>query len=217
MNNIQPWEYTRIVGNPVAALAIVGAPQVGATLSCTVGALSAFTYTVTSQDMAQVDPTFTAATNFCNAFNAVNAASYIASPQPAVVWPQTTIGSGPRQWQIAFVAPTSNAFTIVPAGTNGLVSYVISQGNIPNPSATFKEDNVTAVGYLSLCDYLESKIATASDLMKFSKADVVDFRPDEMQIREALYNKWCERLADVWGIPLYPMGGPGGANTGLTQ
>lgn len=216
MNNIQPWEYTRIVGIPAAAQAVLGTIQVGSTIGCTVAALSPVVYTVQSADLTAPDPTFSAVQNFCNAFNAAHGSSFIASPQPAVVWPQTTVSAGPKQWQIAFVSSTTAAFTIAPTGTNGLLAYVVSQGNTPNPSAAFKEDAVTAVGYLSICDYLEGKIATSSDLMKFSKADVVGFRPDEMDARDNLYQYWRQRLADVWGIPLYPMGGTGGMATGFS-
>jgi hypothetical protein len=83
---------------------------------------------------------------------------------------------------------------------------------------TFQDDSVTCTGYLSICDYLEGKIAQASDLMKYSTADVVTFRRDETQARGALYNVWRKRMADFFGIPIYPMaavGRFGGANTGL--
>lgn len=216
MNQIQPWEYTRIVGIPAAGAAVLGTIQVGATVSVTVGALSIYTYTVQSSDLLAPDPTFSALNNFCNGFNAINGASYIASPQPAVVWPMTTVSAGPKEWQLAFVSAVATPFNIVASGSNGLIAYVTAQGLAPKPSATFNEDSETLNGYLNILDYLEGKIATASDLMKFSVADVVNFRPDEMGARAGLYEFWRNRLASVWGIPLYPMGGVGGLQTGLS-
>jgi hypothetical protein len=219
MNTLQPHEYARLTGTPTAALALSGTASVGATISATVGALSAFTYTVTSADMVAPDPVLAACTNFANAFNAANGTQFIATQQPSVVFPVTTIGAGPAQWQLAFVSTGTSAFAVSTVSSGGIVSYVVMQGALPKPSVTFSDDSLTCVGYLGICDYLEGKTAQASDLSKFSKADVVSFRPDEMQYREAMYKGWRKRLADFFGIPLYPMpstGTFGGANTGLT-
>lgn len=218
MNNLQPWEYGRIVGSPVAAFA-VSAPigiAAGNTISCTVGALGNFSYTVTSADMAAEDPVFSACQNFANAFNAVNGASYVASAQPTVAWPITTRAQiGQPTWQITFISTGSTAFTIAPSST-GVVSTVTAQGAAPMPTVTFSEDNTTATGYLAICDYLQARTATASDLAKFSKADVVTFRYDEIGYREAIYRNWRQKLADYFGIPLFPMKNSGpNSKTGL--
>lgn len=219
MNQLQPWEYGHIVGSPVAALSVMGTPRVGATISATVGALAQYTYTMTSQDMSNADPVFSACQNFANGFNALNGASYIAQAQPSVVFPITAIGAGPQQWQICFISTGNAAFTFTTTATSGLVTTIVSQGNAPTPTMTFADDNKTCTGYLQICDYLQAKIANASDLAKYSKADVVEFRQNELGYREAIYKNWRQKLADYLGIPLYPMqpvGRFGGANTGLT-
>ena len=219
MNKLQPHEYARLTGTPTAAVAIMGSAAVGNTITLTVGVLSPFVYTVTSGDASNSDPVLSALTNCAGQFNQLNGSQYIATQQPSVVFPTTTIGAGPREWQLAFVSTGTAAFTVSIAVTGGLSAYVALQGGIPKPTVTFNDDAITCVGYLNICDYLEGKTAQASDLIKYSKADVVDFRRDEMQARNALYKMWRLRLADFFGIPLYPMpsiGQFGGANTGLT-
>lgn len=217
MNRLQPHEYARITGTPTAAVAFTGSVVAGNTITATVGALAAFTYTVTSSDALNADPVLTALTNFSNAFNQANGTQYIAFPQPSVVAPQSLIGASPRQWQLAFVTTGTTAFTVSVTATGSLAPYVALQGVVPKPSMTFK-DGTTATGYLNVCDYLESAIATASDQMKYTRADVVEYRQNQPQARQALYLMWCNKLADYLGIPRKPMQGVGrygGSGTGL--
>jgi hypothetical protein len=220
MNNLQPNEYAKITGTPTAASAVYGGVQVGNTLSVTINQNSPIVYTVQPSDLLAPDPVLSAVQNIANLINQTVGSQWIASAQPAVTYSPTAVAPGPKTWQLAVIAAPTNqeAFTIAVSGTGGLIGYVVLQGALPNPQQTFNDDGMTAVGYLAICDYLESKTAISSDLMKYTQADVVTLRRDELGARDGLYMYWRRRLADVFGIPLYPMqpvANFGGANTGL--
>jgi hypothetical protein len=222
MNTLQPHEYARITGTPTGAMQILsnGLPNIGDTLSVTVNALPAVVYAVTASDLSAHDPVLSAATNFAAKVIQTIGTTVLAFSQPAVVFPVTTFGSGPAAWQVAFSGAVPGAtFTIATSGTGNLTAFPILQGVLPSPSVTFQEDGTIATGYLQICDYLEGKMATSSDLMKFSVAGGTSLRADETQVREMLYMRWCKRLATYFGVPVRPMqavGRFGGANTGLT-
>lgn len=231
-NNLQPWEIAGLVGLPTASNMFAGTNiQPGDTLTVTItpGVVPTVpivtTYTVTSQDMqgvnpyGQVDPFYTAATNAANAVTANCLGRFIATSQPTVVWPQNAPGVGQSQWQMAYQAQIpDDIFSVAVAFSGGIYAVTTSQGTRPYPRNTFAEDGVSVSGYIDICNYLESAIARTSDIIKFSKADVVDIRQDEMEARASLYDFWCERIAEVLGIPLYPLSASsnfGGRNTGL--
>lgn len=231
-NNLQPWEIAGLVGLPTASNMFSGTDiQPGDTLTVTITPSVAPTtpivtlYTVTPQDMqgqnpyGQVDPFYTAATNAANAVTANCGGRFTATSQPSVTWPQTTPGVGQSPWQMAYQAQNADdLFALAVAYTGGIYAVVTSQGVRPWPRNTFAEDGVTVSGYIETCNYLESAIMRTSDLIKFPKADVVNIRQDEMEARASLYDYWCERIAEVLGIPLYPLGASsnfGGRNTGL--
>lgn len=218
MNKLQPHEYARIVGVPTAALALYGTPQVGDTLTATIAPNAPVVYTVQASDLLAPDPNLVIVGNFAKLWNQTLGFAFIAQAQPPLTYPTSTVGWGPQTWQLAFVGTAETAFTFTASTTGGMVTYPILQGALPWPKVTFVEDALTVHGYLNILDYLESKAATSSDLMKFSKADVVDFRRDELGAREKLYHVWRKKLAAVFGIPLSPLppvSNFGGSPTGL--
>ncbi len=178
-------------------------------------------YTITSSDAGAADPVLSIATNAANLISATLPSLVNASAQPTIVFPITTIGRSPSQWQVTLSSTSGSAFTVAISGSTGNpYAYVSLQGVLPRPSYTFVEDSYTATGYLPILDYLESKVAGSSDLMKFSTADVVDFRRDEMNARSALYYWWKKRLSSVFGVPIKPLpsvGRFGGSGTGLSM
>jgi hypothetical protein len=201
------------------------------TVTPTGGSPISATYTVVPSDLeglnpyGQVDPVYTVANNAANALTQASGGAILALPQPCVIWPQTTPGVGPPQWQMSYnnqaqssqgVPPVPFTLSVTPSG--GLISTIVQQGVQPNPIVTFQEDGVTASGYIAICNYLEQRIALASDLIKFTKADVVLIRQDEREARADIYDYYCERIAEVMGIPLYPLAASsnfGGKNTGM--
>lgn len=229
-NNLQPYEVAELIGLPTASNILGGTAvrvgdQIAIIVTPTGGAPISSTYTVTPEDLTglnpygQVDPFYTVATNAAALVTKNTGALVIGTSQPTVTWPQTTPGVGPPQWQMAYSAQNpSVTFTISLATTGALYAYPLTQGVQPNPVITFAEDQVTASGYIAICNYLEQRVALTSDIIKFTKADVVNIRQDEMEARAALYDYWRQRLADVMGVPLYPVEAAsnfGGRNTGM--
>lgn len=228
MNNLQPYELASITGNPTASNTVYAAgngPHVGDTLVITINT-SAVTYTVQSSDFqgtnpdGVVDPMYTIVNNAAAAVTQQLSSLVVALPQPAVTYPSTFAGAGPMQWQMAYSSTNGQPFTLAVASTGNLLAYPLTQGVSPSPTITFLDDSVTATGYVPICDYLEQNTAQASSLVKFTKADVVNFRQDELAARDQIYEYWRQRLADVFGIPLYsvpPVANFGGVSTGMEQ
>lgn len=220
MNNLQPWEISSIVGLPIASAQISGTAVPGQMITAVVAG-AAVAYTVQSSDLANGAPIMSVVQNLANAINAQNL-GFSASAQPAVSYPVSAVGATSPYWQLAIVSTLGVVFSLSLTLSTGSTLYaaVTSQGVAPRPFYTFTDDNFTATGYLAICDYLESKVGSASDLSsKYHVADVVTFRRDELTARDDNYHWWRQKLADVFGIPLYPMqpvSGFGGSNTGLT-
>jgi hypothetical protein len=220
MNMLQPFEFATITGTPTASLSLMqnGTILAGGTITISVNSIPVI-YTITSADASAPDPVLSIATNASNLISATLPSLVIASAQPTIVFPITTIGRSPSQWQVTLSSTNDSTFTVAISGSTGNpYAYVSLQGIMPKPSYTFVEDSYTATGYLPILDYLESKVAGSSDLMKFSKADVVDFRRDEMGARSGLYWWWKKRLSTVFGVPIRPLpmvGRFGGSGTNL--
>lgn len=218
MNNLQPFEEAALTGVPTGAAILYGTPAAGNTVTLTVNALAPLTYTVTAADALATDPLGSVAQNLSIAIaaSATYAPIVRAAYAPSIKQPYTTSSGVNSTLILQSTSAATFTFTCAFSGATSFVSYL--QGVLPQPSTTFTEDSVTATGYVAICDYLESKVATASDLMKFTKADVVNFNRDETGSRMGLYRLWRKRLAEFLGVPLYPMGAAGvhgGGGTGL--
>jgi hypothetical protein len=218
MNNLQPWEASSIIGLPIASAQFSGLAQAGQVITAVVAGITT-TYTVQSSDVQASAPVEAVVQNIAAAINGTTA-GFNASAQPAVSYPVTAVGATSPYWQLAVTSTLGIPFAIsITVSSGTLYAVVTAQGLAPRPFYTFTDDSYTATGYIAICDYLESKVGAASDLSsKYSVADVVTFRRDELAARDQNYQWWRQKLADVFGIPLYPMqpvSGFGGNNTGL--
>ena len=228
MNNLQPYELASITGNPTAsntAYAAGTGPNIGDTITITINT-SPVTYTVQPSDFQSLnpygvpDPMYSIVNNAAAAVTQQLSSLVVGLPQPAVTYPQNYVGAGPMQWQMAYSSTNGQPFTLAVASTGNILAYPLTQGVSVSPTITFLDTNVTATGYVAICDYLEQNTAQASSLVKVTKADVVDFRQDELAARDQIYEYWRQRLADVFGIPLYsvpPVANFGGVSTGMEQ
>ena len=222
MNKLQPFEFASITGTPTGSLSLLQSGPIvsGGTITVAVNGIP-IVYTITPEDAIASDPVFSIVTNAANLITSSLPSLVVASAQPTIVFPITTYGATPRQWQLTLSSTNASSFTVAISGSTGNpYGYVSLQGIMPHPSYTFVEDQLTAVGYVNICSYLESKTAGSSDLMKFSVADVVTFRPDELGARVSVYQWWRKKLASVFGIPLFPMppvSRYGGSSTGLVM
>ena len=220
LNNLQPYEYASIVGVPVGGGNLQGTPQVGQTVTVNVNG-TPYVYTIQSSDLiATTTPAvYNVTNNVAQLLNAnLGASGFVAAPQFAVTYPQPSVSTPQPYWQLSLVSNLGTTFTLTMVATGTLYAVATLQGVQPRPFYTFTDDAFTANGYVGILDYLESKTNAASDLTaKYRKADVVEFRRDELGHRDELYTYWRQRLADYLGIPLYPMqpvAGFGGTDTG---
>ncbi len=76
-------------------------------------------------------------------------------------------------------------------------------GQFLPPNATFGDPATLHRGYIPILDALETEVANASDNLDTLKADVWTARPDEIHIREALYNRWRRKMAQFLALPLW--------------
>jgi hypothetical protein len=222
MNRLQPYEEVGLTGLQIGQVQFViqaGPPLVGTIVTMTVTPAAApstpivVPYTVKSSDIDL--PTLMR--SLSNTWNMAGT-TYVAAPGPATV-PSVPSGVLPQVQEFTLAATIAGNFAITCAvsGTPNFFPAISLQGMTAAPSFTSLESGVTAVGYIAICDYMESAVAQTSDLLKYSTADVVRFNPHEGPRRAGLYGYWRKRLADILGIPLYPVGQYGGVSTGLTN
>jgi hypothetical protein len=222
MSNLQPFEESEITGIPSAALAVMGKPLVGDTVTLIANALSPIVYAVTLADVAAPDPLGSVASHFAAQIAASSIYAQLVIPSYAPALQNPYPGAAAPNATLILQALTATAFTVA-ASFSGQTQFVpIQQGTLPSPSTTFNEYGTMPLplnGYVPICDYLEGKLATPSDLSKFTAVKNVIFRQDELQIRKAVYSTWRKRLAEFLGVPLFPVpavGRAGGNGTGLT-
>lgn len=218
MINLQPLEEAQVTGIPSAIVQITGTPRAGDTISVTIGSGSPIVYTVTDQDLDADIPLQSIAQNLALAIIAANQgylADYAIPSQTKPYGPLAFTGS-----VIITPLPSSpTAFTIAVSNEGGTIAYVAQQGVQLPPSVTFTETGTTVYGYVAICDYLESRIANAADLVKYQQTKGasgagVAMRMNELAERQNIYNNWCQKLADFFGISRYPMGRPAAPGSG---
>ena len=216
MNNLQPIEEAQLTGTPTGVAQITGNPQIGDTVTAVIMGVPV-SYTVAASDLAAPIPLQSIEQNLGNAITLAGL-GYLGNYG---IPPQTKPGGGNYFFTGTLIITPTNGqpFTFAMQNVGQTVPYAVQQGVAIPPSITFAETGTTSNGYIAICDYLESRIALASDLVKYQKADVVNFRMNELAERENIYTSWRQRLADIMGVPLYPMGAPPrsggwGVNTG---
>lgn len=213
MINLQPLEEGQITGNPTAVVQITGNPQVGDRVTLTIGTNAPISYTVQASDLAVAIPLQLISQNWALAITAANQ-GYLGDYG---IPPQTKPFEGNSFYTGTLIVtptpPGSTTFTIAVATTGNTIPYIQQQGVQLPPSVTFAETNTTVYGYVAICDYLEGRIANAADLVKYAQTKGaggagVAMRMNELAERRNIYNDWCQRLADFFGVSRYPMGRP---------
>jgi hypothetical protein len=217
--NLQPFEEAQLTGIPAATVQVTGVPVAGDVVTVAIAAGAAIHYTVTSDDLAADIPLQSIAQNVALAIVAANQgylADYAIPSQTKPYGPLAFTGS-----VIVTPIPSSPvAFTITASSTGGTIAYVAQQGVQVPPSVTFAETGLTVYGYVAICDYLEGRIANASDLVKYQQTKGasgagVAMRLNELRERQNIYDNWCQKLADFFGISRYPMGRPSAPGSGV--
>lgn len=213
MINLQPIEEAQITGNPMALIQIAGVPHLADQVGVTIGTNARIPYNVTSGDLAAPIPLQAISQNWATAIT-LAAQGYLGDYGiPPQTKPSQTSGSYQGIVILQPIPPSVDPFSIVVDTTGNTIPYVAQQGVAVPPSVTFQESGITVYGYLAICDYLESRIANAADLVKYQAAggaggSNVAFRMNELAERRNIYDEWCGKLADFFGISRYPMGRP---------
>jgi hypothetical protein len=227
MINLQPYEEATITGQPIGSIQITGVPEIGDPLSITMtpptGSPVVITYDVTEQDIQAIEnapgflnngPLYSVAQNLARAIN-LNPSPFMAAANPPVDL-EAAPGYGPTYAEVLVQAIALASFTLAATGTGETGAIVTAQGNPIFPQVTFSDypgGAKTLYGYIPILNYLDSNVFSRSNaFLSFSQADVVKFRPDEIDQRTDLYENARQRLADYFGVPLYAAGRqrPGG-------
>jgi hypothetical protein len=218
MINLQPIEEAQLTGYPAALIQIAGQPQQGDTVTVTIGSGSPIIYTVTSADVAAAIPLQSISQNLAKAITLANQGYLGDYGIPPQTKPTQTFGSYQGIVLIQPVPPANAAFSIAVVGTGNTLPYVAQQGVQTPPSVAFAETGITVYGYVAICDYLESRIANSADLVKYATATGaggagINLRMNELAERRNIYDEWCDKLADFFGIQRFPMGRPAAAGS----
>lgn len=233
MNNMQPPEEALITGATLGSYQIDGRPTVGDLVTYTITDPTprtiAVPYTVTLQDFmlpasqvnpADSSPLYAIALNSALAIN--NAASQFGYAAVGVM-PADLFSPQFMPPYFAEVLITSagqnKPFTLTAAQT-GTTNLLVSNPGSPTPVRAAPIDPITLAptpvyGFVSLCDAYAMQVSRADLSLWLSKADVVDFRRDEVAARDQLYGYYCMKLEEVLGgkdyVEKFGGGGGGGA------
>jgi hypothetical protein len=103
--------------------------------------------------------------------------------------------------EVAFTCPGAS-FSLSTSFSGACAATVTATGALLPPSTSL--DGVTTIyGYLPILDGLENSWLTASQNMDTKKADVWESRVNEAGMRRSLYEQYKQQMGDFLGIPIY--------------
>ncbi len=216
MNNMQPQEEQLLTGATLGSWRIDGATTIGDVVSFTVTDTvqsTTVSYTVQASDFTLVknsvnpsesSPLYSIALNASMLLNnKIQVYGYTAvGVMPAdLISPQYL---SPYFSEILITGPGSGtAFTLTSTSGTTTNVYVQAAGAISPVRASITDAAtglpVSCYGYIQICDYLSNLMTTANLSLTYAKADVVNFRPDEVHARRKLYSEYCNKLKRVIG------------------
>lgn len=210
MSNMQPSEEQLITGYAMGSYRIDGNPTVGDVLTFTItdevnGTMTA-TYTVTSADLnprpnfvnpSEASPSFSIALNAANAINDVVASKGYSAVgvMPADLFSPQYLP--PYFAEVIITGPGPSVYTIG-CSRSGTTNLLVQDQAAPSPIAA-TVNGVQVYGYTALLDALAMGMTSANLSLAYQKADVVNFRPDEVGARLRLYREYCIMLSRDMG------------------
>jgi hypothetical protein len=235
VNNLTPSEEQLISGVALASWQIAGRPTVGDTLTYTiqdavVGALVA-NYAVQPSDLTppvnQVNPSESSPL-YAIALNSVpplmaaaQAAGYAAmGVMPADLFSPAYLA--PYFAEVLLLGPNANPFQIFAAVSAGATTnFRVETQGTPCPVRASLLDPATGIatpfyGYVAILDVLAMSMTAAQLSLTYSKADVVEFRRDEVRARRRLYREYILQLERCLGGQSYVEQFGGGVSAGAT-
>ena len=206
MNNLNPDEEARLVGNAFASVAFLGPqPNPGDTATVTLSGgpiPSPQTLTVTQPVLGNLQD---ARLYFANALAA--ACSLNPVLQSAGVIGVAPYGTGPYTEsvvplpEVAFESPLP--FSISASGTGVLAPQITATGEQLDPSTSL--DGVTTIwGYINILNGLWNAFGTASQNLDTLSAGPWRARANEIGYRMSLYRMHQQALSDFLGTPINP-------------
>lgn len=228
---LQIEEEAILTGYPYAYLRIAGKPQVGQTLSVVINGGSPITYTVSPADLVTVDSTDTStplksvAAGLALNINLAGIAQLAAAA--AVTYRAAPPATTPNIGILTLLSQT--AFTVTASVTAGtgigiIVDPAANGANYPWPRLTpdvpAGQTQVTYYGYINICNFLESAIASSTDNMSLKSAGGLSpqaaavFAQDEVAKRAKLYDYFRRQLGNSLSVGMDPAG-RGGMGSGL--
>lgn len=210
MSNLAPAEEQLITGNSMASWQISDSPTVGDVITYTItdsNSIPPIPYTVTANDLnpranivnpSEATPTFSIALNSALAIN--NAAAQYGyqavGSMPADLFSPQYLP--PYFAEVILTAPGSGTAFTIGVSTVGTTNVLVNtQAQVTPINAVI--NNVPVYGYVNLLDTLGMQMAQANLTLWLTKADVVDFRSNEVAARYQLYKTYCEMLSRDMG------------------
>jgi len=231
MNNMQPPEEQLLTGVSLGSYRIAGAPRVDDVITFTVtdpvAGPQVFTYQVKAADFAlpanpvnpaDASPLYSIAQN---AALAANAALQSLGYAGIGVMPSDNFSPAflsPYFAQLIIQGPSASLFTLA-VSVSGSTNVIVDQPATTSPvTQTFTDPTgtYTKYGWIQICDYLAMGMGLASLSLWLTKADVAEFRHDEVRARRGLYREYCMQLEMALGGAEYVKKFGGGSSAGAT-
>lgn len=207
MNNLNPDEEARLLGQALAGLAVLGnQPAVGDAVAVTLsGSPIASPQTLTATYPSNPP-------SGDGRLWLVNQLAYLANSnvvlQAAGVQGVAPYGTGPFAEsavplpEVAFTAPATFSISTASSGSGQCSGSITASGQLLPPSTSL--DGVSTIyGYLPIADGLENNWLTASQNLDTIQADVWKGRLNEAGARRSLYEQWVQQLGDFLGVPAF--------------
>ena len=204
---LNPDEEARLTGNAYGSVLVQGSTQSGDVVSITLSGASlstpqTVTYTASAQDSAL--------TIAFGLGTLVNQNSTLANAGFVALAPY---GTGPYNYRpnlapLSEVAIQNAAAFTMSVSSSGATSVALTANGVKLFPSIVLSDPLTNIrtqywGYLNILDVLEMAVASASDDLDTTKADVWTARQDEVAQRETLYKNWRYRLSKFLDVPLW--------------
>jgi hypothetical protein len=211
MNNLNPDEECRLVGNALGSVGFIG-PDANPGDTCTVvlsGGNIPSPVTLVATVPAPgtgISPNLSLALVLAQQANTnaslVSAGMYAVAPYGTGAFAESAVPFP----ECGFVNPSS-AFTIAVANTGLSSGVVTAQGAFLPPVAGLTPapgngQATTTFGYIPILNALESAHAQTSENLDTSRADVWFHDGMEIGKRTSLYRQWQQKLSDFMGTPI---------------
>lgn len=213
LNQLKPDEESRITGRAYGAVGFTGVnPTPGDTVSVTLsggGLASPVTVSVTVPQNIPGQSPYTQNNLVASLAQALTLVPQVMGAGFTVLAPY---GSGPFTQQsvavpiVALIGPPCMSFSLTASYAGNTVPQIMANGQLLPPFISFRSmgQNNKIYGYLPILDYLDGAYGGATIDLSASIANNVTLRHDELEQREAQYQRYRRSLSEFMGVPINP-------------